>query len=741
MPRNTQQASRRVAVQSTDAASSYQVVAPSQVNTRSSTADTAAALSSALGLAGEVYAAEVPRRQEADFRQGVQDHQTGTVQADQSEAYGRAVSQLDARASWYQDAPQILERVRERVSMDEASVEELDTAISEEFAGLYGGLDDPHAAEILVPLMERFRNTQRSALVERQQQIVLDRQVGNFSIAMGGQVDEALAAASADIEAATAVGDLQGLEALRASTVAGAVDWNVIHDDLLTMFNGDGSRANAAMAEVVTRVATERGLPELIDSIPARWADGTPTLAHIPAYADGLAQARTTADARAASDVRQALAEGRDEYVRNTLMPLDIAISEGRIGRSQIMSRTDLQPEDQRSMLNRVLAVEEANRRAATAARNAATEEAVRSHLAQGVAAAMAEGTVWAIDEVDIPHPTDPNGTIHMSRADLVEAGMDLRRAEVMEAHGGGPEAVEAWASELNRNNQTDPQWERRLTGSYSRSSIRSMAETGEVDPEVMTRFELYERVGRSTADRHIRDAETRDFFEMVNIAKHSGMDTPAAILHAARASENPPPPRSRDFDDAVTNAVSGLRVRDRLRDGWFGARNVQLSDTSVLYSSDWISNHARLFSQSTGMSPENVVQSSVEAFRARHVVVNNQPVEVPMTSDPTSWQATLTTATTFLAQRGSVEERDVQFRSAGNGLYSVMIDGELPPVGVQAVYSVGQLQRLHNEYVASLAPEQRESFQARIRNAIERAERARERQSMTDFRYAAPLP
>tara|TARA_R110002073_G_scaffold100248_1_gene228505 strand:+ start:14536 stop:16254 length:1719 start_codon:yes stop_codon:yes gene_type:complete len=305
MARNQRQRTTRVAVQSQGDRNQPQlsVSAPSQVSTRSSAADTAAALQEALGLSADLYASEVQRRQDEDFAQGQRDYETGNVEDDQSRAYNRAVSQLSARAAWAEDRSAIQEAIRQNIDLDQASPEELSQFISNQFQERYDGLDDQDAAEVLIPRMQQFREAQLEALRERQQELVISEQQSQLNIAASDALSNITQSVEDEIEEAMARGDFSGAVDARAEA-ASRFDFNELHQYARTLFGNSAS--NEVMYRVITNLAIENAMPELLDAIPDTWEGGTPTFRHIPSYLDGLRNAQVQAQARADGQQRRA---------------------------------------------------------------------------------------------------------------------------------------------------------------------------------------------------------------------------------------------------------------------------------------------------------------------------------------------------------------------------------------------------------------------------------------------------
>ena len=366
MPRDTQTNRSRVAVQSADTEEVINVSAPSQVAATAGGA--AAALSNALKLGTEIYGVDKKRRDKAAVAQAERDFETGSITEearDKSDAYDRSVAHLEARAGWYEDAPELVNRLKERVDFDNATIAELDAAISDEFEMLYAGMDDVNSAEILVPLMQQFRDVQREALVARQQQVSDDRQVGNFSIDITGRIDTSLAAISDQLEALSLKGDIEGMGSLRSEAIGSAINFGEVHEEMQILFRGDGAAVNRAFTEVIARVAIERGIPELIDSIPQRWPDGTPSVTEIPRYADALSSARAAAERAAASDMLDASAAARENYQNDTLIPLDIRIARGGVSIQELMDDPRLKGTVRRALIQRVIAKQQTDLKAA----------------------------------------------------------------------------------------------------------------------------------------------------------------------------------------------------------------------------------------------------------------------------------------------------------------------------------------------------------------------------------------
>ena len=314
MPRPVDQArTRRAQVAETANVSRLSVVA--QNPGAGNAGNTAKQLSSALGLAGDVYENENNRRDESYRLAGERDFNLGNVNEelqDSNDAYNKAVTQNEAEAGWIQDVDEFDQALRE-VDLEslepEQQVEALNASINELYQRKYQGLDDPDQAEILAPRMEKYRQAKTEELLESQRAIAEERIDSNLQTVVRGYTATSLEAArEADPEAPD-----------HELTASAGFDYLGLHARVRAL--KPGGETNETYFAILKDLAIRNGDPELLTNIPDRWADGTPSFKAIPGYNDKiLAAEQQAANVRAANAKAydKALADQRDALEEQT---------------------------------------------------------------------------------------------------------------------------------------------------------------------------------------------------------------------------------------------------------------------------------------------------------------------------------------------------------------------------------------------------------------------------------------
>ncbi len=695
MSRDVKLKTRRVNVQESRGIPALQAVAPLNVRSTNDASVAAEALASAFGLARKIVQRETERADLDAFKQGVTDYQIGEVDRERvSEdlAYAKAVSQLEAKAAWAQDVKDIDDHINS-LGLDELTPDELDAVLDEQFMLRYGGLDDEFAAEVLVPRMAEYRERKRKELVEKQQVVVEQNRLANLSIDLKSEVDAALEEQADQLAELIRDGDQVGVETLRANAVRGAINWKAWREQLFALYGGDGSRVNAAMTEVLTRVAIDNGLPELIDAIPDRWENGTPSIRHIPQYADALNTARLKAGRRATEDLTAAMREARDEYIKNVLIPYDTAIAEGSTSETAILNDTRLRESDRRALLINMRATQQRQEREEMHLKAQAAEEFLRSDVINKAFQALLSSRGWEIQDMTFQNPVD-GSDITLTRTAVIEGALEVAQKYFSDRYPDSPEkSLNEYARFLDGNNIVDPAWRSRLTGMYNLGTIKNIAERGEVPEELVERVKFIRTIGDDTAFRHVNDERSRTFIEYTLLGIDSGEDVETALVNAAQAMTRPPLEKRR-LDNQVEAAISGIDVVDRLRDGWFGVKTEDIPDEDSRMAEDWVRDRTRLLAQTTGRPVDKtLVERAVDEFKRTHVPVKGRIIPVPHDYTPTEWQATMEDALEALVRRYGVGDDDIEVTPLPGDLYLVSTsDGTA--VGDYPILSVGQIQR-----------------------------------------------
>lgn len=84
----------------------------------------------------------------------------------------------------------------------------------------------------------------------------------------------------------------------------GRIDWDALHDKIMETAKIDGTRANEIMAATARELAETNADPELLDSIPDNWANGHASFKTVPRFADALAASRRAAENQRDQNIR-----------------------------------------------------------------------------------------------------------------------------------------------------------------------------------------------------------------------------------------------------------------------------------------------------------------------------------------------------------------------------------------------------------------------------------------------------
>jgi hypothetical protein len=263
------------------------VVAPNGGNVGDSTAQAASQLMDALGVTQELAAAEGQRR----VARGEEDALTGDIDEDlreRSENYRAGVTKVQAEAGFIHASREMQERLD---ALDLSSVEPdqlpafLNKAIDEAAAEQYGGLDDPASAEVIVPLLRKFRGEYVGRVVEEQRAIADQEQQSNLRTIAG------------------------------AMSAAPEFDYNGLNERVTAVY-GKTRRAQELSFNMIADIAIREGRPELLENLPEQWGNGAPTAKIIPEYAEkyrsAVNQARANKAARLTEEAQRKTAADKE---------------------------------------------------------------------------------------------------------------------------------------------------------------------------------------------------------------------------------------------------------------------------------------------------------------------------------------------------------------------------------------------------------------------------------------------
>lgn len=263
MAQNARSKNRRVAVRETVGDTvRLQPATPLTATARSSGADAAFALASALQVGGTLQQSRdirMSQQAEADFQRGEVDENEG------NRAYRRSVETLNAKARWYEDRSEFEERLRD-IDLTDVTYDELNGMLDGWFSDKYGDLEDPQVSAGVLEAMTEFRAD------------INERAYNTQVVAERAQIDTSLKTI------AEAHYDPENL---------GEFDYESYNQEIQTVL--PGAEGNATYWNTIRDMAIRNGDPDLIRNAPDRWADGTPTYTGNPDNAESVLNAENRA--------------------------------------------------------------------------------------------------------------------------------------------------------------------------------------------------------------------------------------------------------------------------------------------------------------------------------------------------------------------------------------------------------------------------------------------------------------
>ena len=289
MPRLTNnQRSSRSRVASSDVANSLSRSLSPQ---RFAAQDTALTdLVNALEVATPFIEDKQIRDRDKSREEAAADFQTGTLKDDGDWAYKQAATKLRAEADWFSNEPALNDALNE-LDLDNMTPDELASNIDNLFKSQYEGLDDPDEAAVVIPLMDKYRKAKTDEYIGRQQDIVYTNQTADLEVLFKNRYER--------VKNYNDAVRLEGGEEV-------PFDYQGFHQQIKSL-NYGGKVTNEVLYSIVANQAIENGDPELLDNIPDKWKDGTPTIKHIPAYNERLLNATVRSEARQVSLVKARL--------------------------------------------------------------------------------------------------------------------------------------------------------------------------------------------------------------------------------------------------------------------------------------------------------------------------------------------------------------------------------------------------------------------------------------------------
>jgi hypothetical protein len=282
--RNATRAGQRARVQTAEGGSfGLSVVAPNGGAVVDPSAQAASQLMEALGVGKELAQAHQANRQ----AQGAEDAVAGDVDEElreRSEFYRAGVVKVQAEAGFIHASR---EMQAELDALDLTSVEPdqlptfINRAIDKVAMDQYGGLQDRAEAEIVAPLLKKFREE----YVEQQKAVADGEQQANIRTIAGVMA-------------------------------AGPVfDHNAINERVTAIY-GKNMRSQELSFEIIADIAIREGRPELLTGMPDKWGSGASTAKILPEFAakyrSAVNQAEANASALATERARQQNAANKE---------------------------------------------------------------------------------------------------------------------------------------------------------------------------------------------------------------------------------------------------------------------------------------------------------------------------------------------------------------------------------------------------------------------------------------------
>jgi hypothetical protein len=286
--RNATRAGQRARVQTAEGGSfGLSVVAPNGGAVVDPSAQAASQLMEALGVGKELAQAHQANRQ----AQGAEDAVAGDVDEElreRSEFYRAGVVKVQAEAGFIHASR---EMQAELDALDLTSVEPdqlptfINRAIDKVAMDQYGGLQDRAEAEIVAPLLKKFREEYVGRIVEQQKAVADGEQQANIRTIAGVMA-------------------------------AGPVfDHNAINERVTAIY-GKNMRSQELSFEIIADIAIREGRPELLTGMPDKWGSGASTAKILPEFAakyrSAVNQAEANASALATERARQQNAANKE---------------------------------------------------------------------------------------------------------------------------------------------------------------------------------------------------------------------------------------------------------------------------------------------------------------------------------------------------------------------------------------------------------------------------------------------
>jgi hypothetical protein len=230
-----------------------------------------------------------------------------------------------------------------------------------------------------------------------------------------------------------------------------------------------------------------------------------------------------------------------------------------------------------------------------------------------------------------------------------------------------------------------NPQWESVLSAGPVAANSWSLS--GEAPPSLVEGAELYVQLHEKSPvllQRHIRDTETRRFYEAYRTAVTLGrMEPSQAYSHAANLIRNPPidnPMTSLSRDD-LEAVVRGIGNGNE----WFQQNPLDgFTPNNEGYVSDWIWRSAQEYSAMGTMTASQAKEEAQRQFLERHTAINGQWVDTSDRNIPPNFEEMARTvieayAADFPDEDGGLDPSELTLRADNNGVWQIVYRGLIP--------------------------------------------------------------
>lgn len=281
-------------------------------------------------------------------------------------------------------------------------------------------------------------------------------------------------------------------------------------------------------------------------------------------------------------------------------------------------------------------------------------------------------GMLPYIQEVTVPTEAGGTRTVSVEEQSRAVASEIVRRTE-WKVDQGTATADEAFAMQVDAftgNNLVQPVWKSVLTAAPVAATQFNLS-GGDIPPALQDGVDLYMRLHAANPallDKHISDANTRDFFESYRVATQIGQMAPEQAMQTAMMMASDP---SKFQSTAVQQRFD--QIDSRVQDvtvggfmGWFGS-----APSNAGFVANEIGRLGKFYAQN-GMGADAALDEAKKRFLATHTPVNGNYIYTADKNLPENFGELAESAIkTYVADFGEaegVEASDLTIRPAANG-------------------------------------------------------------------------